>query len=99
LIPSSKCGYETACRHANTKTGTWMHIHGVVNSKPAAMETAIGKKQCWYRWAGQVMMEIKELLMTLHNTPWSVRMDHIEHVKSYAPHMDHVVVDIHCVLS
>ncbi len=27
---------------------------------------------------------------------WSVSVEHIEHVKSYAPHVYHVVIDIEC---
>lgn len=77
-----------------------MYIHGVVNSKPVAVETPIPKRQCWYKWAGQVTTEIKDLLTSLHhNTSWSVTISHVEHIKSYAPHLDHVVVDIHCTVS
>ncbi len=33
---------------------------------------------------------------TGHETRWSVCIRHIEHVKSYAPHVHHVVVDLEC---
>lgn len=96
LIPSSQCGYATACRHINPLSGGWLHIHGTVNSKPVAMVKNT-KSQCWNNWGEQVCKEINELLCVSHDhTSWITRLSHVEHVKSYAPHIDHIVVDIEC---
>ena len=96
LIPSSQCAYKAACRHINPSSGGWLHIHGTVNSKPTPMATTT-KRQCWNNWGEQVCKEINDLLCDLHHmTSWSTRLSHIEHVKSYAPHIDHIVVDIEC---
>lgn len=96
LIPSSRCAYKTACRHINPSSGGWLHIHGTVNSKPVAAPT-ITKRQCWNNWGEQVCKEISSLLHRSHDlTSWITRLSHVEHVKSYAPHVDHIVVDIEC---
>ncbi|XP_078403297.1 tRNA wybutosine-synthesizing protein 2 homolog [Cetorhinus maximus] len=50
----------------------------------------------WQAWAESVALRIKNLLETLHEMPWWTNILHIEHVKSYAPHIDHVVLDLEC---
>ena len=97
LIPTSQCGYETACRHINRSSGGWLHIHGTVNSKPVAMAT-LGKRHCWKNWGEQVCKDITDLLQagSHDHGGWITRVAHIEHVKNYAPHIDHIVVDIEC---
>ncbi|XP_078067756.1 tRNA wybutosine-synthesizing protein 2 homolog [Mustelus asterias] len=50
----------------------------------------------WQTWAESVALRIKNLLETLHKKPWRTNILHIEHVKSYAPHIDHVVLDLEC---
>ncbi|XP_067853035.1 tRNA wybutosine-synthesizing protein 2 homolog [Heptranchias perlo] len=50
----------------------------------------------WQTWAESVALRIRNLLETLHKRPWWTNILHIEHVKSYAPHIDHVVLDLEC---
>ncbi|XP_067903754.1 tRNA wybutosine-synthesizing protein 2 homolog [Heterodontus francisci] len=50
----------------------------------------------WQAWAKSVALRIKNLLETFHEKPWWTNILHIEHVKSYAPHIDHVVLDLEC---
>lgn len=58
-------------------------------------------KHEWLEWCSYVVGQIKKLLM--EKTPsscvtnqWEVRVEHVEHVKSYAPHIDHLVLDVNC---
>lgn len=53
-------------------------------------------KSEWQMWAIETREKIKELLQTAHGKSWLLNILHIEHVKSYAPHVDHVVLDLEC---
>ena len=51
----------------------------------------------WVDWAKYVAQSLLQHLKKSHdNNNWNVQIQHIEHVKSYAPHIDHVVVDVEC---
>lgn len=51
----------------------------------------------WLSWAKYVAQSLLQLLEKSHDIEnWSVQIQHIEHVKSYAPHVDHVVLDVEC---
>jgi len=50
----------------------------------------------WIDWATRKICVLKKMLDDYHMFEWVCRVDHIEHVKSYAPHIDHIVVDIEC---
>ena len=51
----------------------------------------------WMDWAKYVAQSLLQHLKKSHdNNNWNVQIRHIEHVKSYAPHIDHVVVDVEC---
>ncbi|XP_067118367.1 tRNA wybutosine-synthesizing protein 2 homolog [Centruroides vittatus] len=50
----------------------------------------------WKNWATKTAEKINTLLFQIYNKPWNVTILHVEHVKSYAPHIDHVVIDIEC---
>ena len=57
----------------------------------------VNKTQRWYDWGQEVCGEINDLLCGSHDhTSWITRLSHVEHVKSYAPHIDHIVADIEC---
>lgn len=54
-------------------------------------------KQEWLDWAKYVAQTILPHLRKSHGKQeWNVQVRHIEHVKSYAPHIDHVVLDVEC---
>ncbi|KAL5005633.1 hypothetical protein ScPMuIL_016791 [Solemya velum] len=53
----------------------------------------------WMKWASETAGKISKLLTEAHGTAWTTDILHIEHVKSYAPHIDHIVLDLHCVRS
>lgn len=54
-------------------------------------------KAIWRDWSLGVSSKIRVILERLHAPHnWQTNVLHIEHVKSYAPHIDHLVVDIEC---
>ncbi|NXU13899.1 TYW2 protein, partial [Pardalotus punctatus] len=50
----------------------------------------------WQRWAEATATRIRGLLAELHGRPWRTSVLHIEAVKSYAPHVHHLVLDLEC---
>uniref|UniRef100_A0A8B9I6T0 tRNA wybutosine-synthesizing protein 2 homolog n=1 Tax=Anser brachyrhynchus TaxID=132585 RepID=A0A8B9I6T0_9AVES len=50
----------------------------------------------WQRWAEATAARIRGLLEELHGQPWRTSILHIEAVKSYAPHVHHIVLDLEC---
>ncbi|KAM5281365.1 tRNA wybutosine-synthesizing protein 2 homolog [Ctenodactylus gundi] len=50
----------------------------------------------WQRWAESASTQIASLLQQVHGKPWKTQILHIQLVKSYAPHVDHVVLDLEC---
>ncbi|XP_054695568.1 tRNA wybutosine-synthesizing protein 2 homolog isoform X1 [Grus americana] len=50
----------------------------------------------WQRWAEATAARIRGLLAELHGQPWRASILHIEAVKSYAPHVHHLVLDLEC---
>ncbi|NXN93153.1 TYW2 protein, partial [Rhinopomastus cyanomelas] len=50
----------------------------------------------WQRWAEATAIRIQELLAELHGQPWQTSILRIEAVKSYAPHVHHLVLDLEC---
>ncbi|NXD53842.1 TYW2 protein, partial [Corvus moneduloides] len=50
----------------------------------------------WQRWAEATATRIQGLLAELHGRPWRTSILHIEAVKSYAPHVHHLVLDLEC---
>ncbi|KFQ97155.1 tRNA wybutosine-synthesizing protein 2, partial [Nipponia nippon] len=53
-------------------------------------------KSEWQRWAEATAARIRGLLAELHGQPWRTSVLHIEAVKSYAPHVHHLVLDLEC---
>ncbi|NXB12592.1 TYW2 protein, partial [Cnemophilus loriae] len=50
----------------------------------------------WQRWAEATATRIQGLLAELHGRLWHTSVLHIEAVKSYAPHVHHLVLDLEC---
>ncbi|XP_044283188.1 tRNA wybutosine-synthesizing protein 2 homolog [Varanus komodoensis] len=50
----------------------------------------------WQRWAEATRTRIRTLLEELDGKPWRTQILHIERVKSYAPHVHHLVLDLKC---
>lgn len=51
----------------------------------------------WVSWASYVCEQIQNIFFNLYNTDWIVNTINISRIKSYAPHIDHLVVDIMCM--
>ena len=47
-------------------------------------------------WGQYTQKKITDLLQSTWGTRWEVEIVHIENVKSYAPHIDHIVIDLSC---
>ncbi|KAF7228430.1 tRNA wybutosine-synthesizing protein 2 homolog [Nothobranchius furzeri] len=105
LIPSSEDGWPVACRLLRRKTGGTLHIHQNVTQplqNPAANDAAereTAKKTdraVWQTWAQNTSNRVASLLKDITGAPWVTNIQHIEHVKSYAPHVHHIVLDLEC---
>eukprot|EP00794_Sanderia_malayensis_P016952 gene16952-18659_t len=63
--------------------------------------SAKNRRDYWKKWAEHKALTIRGLLEKIHKNDnvdrgWRCNVKHIEHVKSYAPHIDHIVVDMEC---
>lgn len=109
LIPSSEDGWPVACRLLKRATGGILHIHQNVTSPlpdraaiPAiddATQRVSGKtadREVWQAWADDTANRITSLLKDITGALWITNIKHIEHVKSYAPHVHHIVLDLEC---
>ncbi|XP_036064897.1 tRNA wybutosine-synthesizing protein 2 homolog [Onychomys torridus] len=50
----------------------------------------------WQSWAESAETQIASLLHQVHGKRWRTRILHVHPVKSYAPHVDHIVLDLEC---
>ena len=76
----SSISYQVACEALDQVKGGILHIHGNV------------KGNDWTTWTHQTQNEIEGIL----GTNWTVEQIHIENVKSFAPKVYHLVVDLKC---
>lgn len=53
-------------------------------------------RTAWQNWAEATATRIRKLLQKLDGKPWRTNILHIELVKSYAPHVHHIVLDLDC---
>ncbi len=53
--------------------------------------------KAWKHWTIETCKKIVHLLGETHGGEWKVSVLHVEHVKSYAPHIDHLVLDLQCL--
>ncbi|XP_038052682.1 tRNA wybutosine-synthesizing protein 2 homolog [Patiria miniata] len=62
-----------------------------------SVDTDLQPKDYWRSWAQSTARKIQELLAEIQGGRWTTEVTHVEHVKSYAPHVDHIVADIRCL--
>lgn len=101
LIPSSELSWETACLALKNDSGGVLHIHANIDSKNQKTEQGNSIKNQfkypeWELWTNYAISTIEQLFVKLKKRNWVVKFIHLEHVKSYAPHVDHVVLDLDC---
>ncbi|XP_076851249.1 tRNA wybutosine-synthesizing protein 2 homolog isoform X2 [Brachyhypopomus gauderio] len=53
-------------------------------------------RRAWDTWAHHTAGRIGVLLRDITTKTWITTVKHIEHVKSYAPHVNHIVLDLEC---
>ncbi|KAJ9584049.1 hypothetical protein L9F63_021606 [Diploptera punctata] len=54
------------------------------------------KKEEWKLWSESAARDIQHILQKVKGGNWEVRILKLNHVKSYAPHVDHLVLDLFC---
>ncbi|KAJ8015736.1 hypothetical protein DPEC_G00029250 [Dallia pectoralis] len=111
LLPSSEDGWPVACRLLRKTTGGVLHIHQNVTTPPhhsVGEEVDVytrepdrgspkrSDREAWSVWAKDTAVRIVSLLHDISEGRWTTDVQHIEHVKSYAPHIHHVVLDLEC---
>ncbi|KAM4665016.1 tRNA wybutosine-synthesizing protein 2 homolog isoform 2-T2 [Discoglossus pictus] len=106
LIPTSEPGYSVACRVLKKDKGGVLHIHHNVNcfrgrqgrlDREEAVEgSEKWRRMVWMEWAEKAAGQVRAILVQIHGFPWQTRILWVERVKSYAPHVDHVVLDLDC---
>lgn len=79
-------------------TTTTSHVTAAAVDRTSTMKFAKTRasKPAWHAWADRACETLRRHLSEMQRCDWSVSVMHIEHVKSYAPHIDHIVVDIEC---
>uniref|UniRef100_A0A8C8JTX5 Uncharacterized protein n=1 Tax=Oncorhynchus tshawytscha TaxID=74940 RepID=A0A8C8JTX5_ONCTS len=53
-------------------------------------------REVWGAWTKDTAIHIASLLQDITGGPWRTGVQHIEHVKSYAPHIHHIVLVLEC---
>ncbi|MEJ1271665.1 tRNA methyltransferase 12 [Cricetulus griseus] len=112
LLPSSEAGWPVACRVLRKDAGGILHIHqnvesfsgkspqkGVPEDEPGAPPgdpLPAAARPEWRSWAASAGARIAALLQQVHGKQWSTRVLRVHPVKSYAPHVDHLVLDLEC---
>uniref|UniRef100_A0A672MWW4 tRNA wybutosine-synthesizing protein 2 homolog n=1 Tax=Sinocyclocheilus grahami TaxID=75366 RepID=A0A672MWW4_SINGR len=99
LIPSSEEGWPVACRLLKRDTGGILHIHQNVTTplhhEPPEHSSAIDvEKGSSIKESSDTARHICTLLLDITESKWKTNIKHIEHVKTYTPHIIHVVLDL-----
>ncbi|KAL6117476.1 trmt12 [Pungitius sinensis] len=95
LVPSSEDGWPVACRLLNRTAGGILHLHHNVTSSHGASGRKAAR-EAWRAWADGAARRIASLLKEVTGAPWTTNTQRIEGVKSYAPRVHHVVLDLEC---
>lgn len=74
--------YQVACHALKKDKGGILHIHGNVK----------GQKSEWEKWSLETQREIENIF----GDRWSTEILHLEPVKSFAPRVEHLVLDLKC---
>ncbi|KAK6190878.1 hypothetical protein SNE40_002651 [Patella caerulea] len=88
-----------SCSYSNSQTGinSDVSVNYAANSCHETKQmTKTINYSSWNEWAEHVSVKIRQLLINYHQCDWTCSIKHIEHVKSYAPHVDHLVLDLEC---
>ncbi|KAI1291809.1 tRNA wybutosine-synthesizing protein 2 -like protein [Halotydeus destructor] len=93
LIPSSECSWRTACAALKSSTGGILHIHDNVSFYLLKEN----KKEVYKQWESKVLCDLNVIFEELYpQSKWQLTGLLITRVKSYAPNIDHCVLDVEC---
>lgn len=107
LIPSSEISYEIACKALKRNNGGILHIHGNVKSDDGdehprfpsfIVQKCNTKNKSWIKWALSTAEKIATLLPDAGVNTYHLQVLNIVKVKSYAPKVDHLVLDLQICL-
>ena len=112
LIPSSEISYLKACEALKPGAVGMMHVHGNVDragvaktttddeEKKYVIETGSGyncKYPEWHLWAVETANKFGDCFVeVVAKKRYSFELVSMTHVKSYAPKVDHLVLDLKC---
>lgn len=103
LIPSSVDFLPTACSTLDPASSKlYLHVHENVNYYPQNCdETSLSKQElislARQKISKQIVDKVKRIMSDLYpSIDWLIEVANIVCVKQYAPHIDHLVFDIHC---
>lgn len=82
LIPSSRIGWEAAVASLKPSSGGWLHVH--YNVRDSEVDA----------WSKEAARKLEKIAHGMGRDGWRARVEHVERVKSYAPHILHIVVDM-----
>ncbi|KAK7793044.1 hypothetical protein R5R35_004473 [Gryllus longicercus] len=54
------------------------------------------KQMEWKLWSLHVCHKLSDIFCSVHEQVWKLQICNLHHVKSYAPHIDHLVLDVKC---
>jgi tRNA wybutosine-synthesizing protein 3 len=84
LLPSSELGWGLAVGALKEATGGWLHVHENVAE---ADEVA---------WIERLQHELCRLAKEGGKGEWKCSVRNVEHVKTFAPRVWHIVADVEC---
>lgn len=82
FLPSAKLAYKSAVSMLRRDCGGWLHVHGNVHEDERN------------DFARSLEKTLESHAHSLGLKNWKARVMHIERVKSYAPRVDHLVLDV-----
>ncbi|CAG0916299.1 unnamed protein product [Notodromas monacha] len=93
LIPSSEIGWEAAVKSVRRDCGGVIFVHGNVDVHSDEKDPLLHPD--YRKWSASVVEKFNEILKSFsHSESWSIKVIGLHRVKSYAPKVDHVVLDL-----
>ena len=113
LLPTAEMSYKTACLALQPKKGGILHIHENVRTEKSVemvehfsniseSSTFHCDNPSWRSWCNVTANSLANIFQEICSNSelkrcWTFELIHLERVKSFSPHVDHLVLDIKCV--
>ena len=96
LIPTSLDYLEVGCRALDVNSNKRiLHIHHNVSHFGVKTKSKIN--EIWEEWAQEVAKRVQLIMTEIHShIHWVIEVLEINKVKTYAPYIDHLVLDLKC---